>query len=67
MTDEPGEKIRRLMRQSLPDTGNVADFAAAARKRGRPVARPLQRIERVEISGNNNQVHIHIHTTGDDA
>lgn len=58
MTEEPAERIRRLMRQSAPDTGKVADFAAAARKRGRPVAQPAPN---VRINGDNNHVHIHIH------
>jgi len=61
-TEGPSDKIRRLMRESVPET-NVADFAAAARRRGRPVAQPAHTVKvtgnhSAGIIGNHNQVNI---------
>lgn len=62
--DTPADSIKRLIREAAADTdNNVADFAEAARKRGRPVAKsaPTLRIHgdhNTGIVGNNNHVHI---------
>lgn len=60
--ERPSDKIKRLMREAVPEN-NVADFAAAARKRGRPVAQPAQVVKvagnnSTGIIGNHNQVNI---------
>ncbi len=65
--DDPEKRIRRIMREAVPDTSNIADFAAAARKRGRPVAKtaPVLKISgsnNAGIIGNNNQVNITVRT-----
>ena len=65
--DDPEDRIKRLMREAVPDTSNVADFAAAARKRGRPVAKaaPVLKINgnnNAGIIGNHNQVNITVRT-----
>lgn len=53
--DDPENKIRQLMRESVPKPSNVTDFAAAARKRGRPEP-PLRLapVQSMQITGNNN-------------
>ncbi len=61
--DNPKDKIKRLMREAVPEASNVADFAAAARRRGRPVAKatPVLKItgnNSAGIIGNHNQVNI---------
>ncbi len=52
---DPKAKIKQLMRESVPRPSNVADFAAAARKRGLPTARTRQApVQSMQITGNNN-------------
>ena len=60
--ERPEDKIKRLMREAAP-ASNVADFASAARKRGRPVATPAPVVtitgnNNAAIAGSNNQVNI---------
>ncbi len=56
MNDEnPAEKIKRLMRQSMPASSKVIDLASAARERGRPLPpRKVTPPQVVSIRGNNN-------------
>lgn len=61
--ESPSDKVKRLMREAVPERTNVADFATAARKRGRPVAQSKTTMKiagdrNVGVVGNHNQVNI---------
>jgi len=63
--EHPKNAVMRLIKEAAPKAANVADFAAAARKRGRQVAAPASTLQilgnnSAGVIGNNNHVEIKV-------